>query len=354
MGKKRREPAGPSGLLVVDKPAGLTSHDVVARMRRLAGTQRVGHAGTLDPMATGVLIIGVNKATKLLTWVSGESKTYEATIRLGQSTTTDDADGEVLAAADPQRVQALAAEDIRAAVAQLTGEVSQVPSSYSAIKVQGERSYARARAGQAVELDPREVTVRGFQVHAVEPAQTPEGQPVVDLSVSVDVSSGTYVRALARDLGAALGVGGHLTALRRTSIGAVTLADAATLQELAQLREDGEQLPLLPLEAAADRLFLHRDLSAQEATYASNGRWLPPSGLPLRPRDEPVVKGREGVVPSNRLAAGFAPDGSLVALLQDERRRGELWATPHLVLEAGKSYAEPAPTVPASPEEQTR
>ncbi|ABY22406.1 tRNA pseudouridine synthase B [Renibacterium salmoninarum ATCC 33209] len=200
-----------SGLVIVDKPQGWTSHDVVAKMRRLAGTRKVGHAGTLDPMATGVLVIGINKATKLLTYIVGTSKTYDATIRLGQSTITDDAEGE-----------------IRRAVAALTGEILQVPSSVSAIKVDGERSYARARAGKDVQLAVRPVNILSFDVHRIQ--STTDG--LLDVEVTVSCSSGTYIRALARDLGTALGVGGHLTALRRTAVGPYGLDRTQTLESL--------------------------------------------------------------------------------------------------------------------------
>jgi tRNA pseudouridine55 synthase len=217
-----------SGLVVVDKPAGLTSHDVVARIRRLAGTHRVGHAGTLDPMATGVLVVGVERATRLLTYLLGADKEYLGTIRLGVTTITDDAQGAVL-----QRVDATCLDivSIRAAAARLTGEILQVPSAVSAVKVDGRRAYARVRSGEAVELAARPVTVTAFEVLARREARD-EGVPVVDLDVRVVCSSGTYVRALARDLGGALGVGGSLTALRRTRVGPYALGQARTLEAL--------------------------------------------------------------------------------------------------------------------------
>ncbi len=212
---------------MVDKPAGLTSHDVVARGRRLAGTRKVGHAGTLDPMATGVLVLGVERATKLLGHLALTTKEYAATIRLGQSTITDDAEGEVTGGAP---ADAVTEEAVRAGIAPLTGEILQVPSSVSAIKVDGQRSYARVRAGEEVELAARPVTVSRFELLAVRRADG-----VLDLDVLVECSSGTYIRALARDLGAALGVGGHLTALRRTRVGPFGLAEAHTLPELEEL-----------------------------------------------------------------------------------------------------------------------
>jgi len=210
-----------TGILLLDKPQGPTSHDLVARTRRALGTRKVGHAGTLDPMATGLMILGVESSTRLLTYLVGLDKEYTATIRLGEATTTDDAEGEVTATAD---ASGLADESIRDAVAALTGELAQVPSTFSAIKVDGRRSYDRARAGEEVELAPRTVTVAAFEVLA-----TRRAGERIDLDVRVAVSSGTYVRALARDLGAALGVGGHLTALRRTRVGPFEVADAVVL-----------------------------------------------------------------------------------------------------------------------------
>lgn len=377
MGRRKEQPAEPSGLLVVDKPQGLTSHDVVSRMRRLAGTRRVGHAGTLDPMATGVLIIGVNQATKLLTWLAGESKTYSATIRLGVSTVTDDAEGEPTGSAPAGAVEAITPEDLRREVARLTGRIQQVPSAVSAIKVDGKRSYARVRAGEEVTLKARPVTVSRFEIHQARTLTLETGERVVDLEATVDCSSGTYIRALARDLGEALGVGGHLTRLRRDAIGQVRREDAVSLEELAAAREDGRELPLLGLEEAAERLFGRRDLDAEEATRLSNGRWIAPSrdqteagaeaaagaqtgtddGAAAQPAGKPA--GQEpaaeagsrkgGVVPAHRLTACFAPDGTLVALSEDQRRRGARYAVPHLVFAAGRSFAEASAQTEARP-----
>lgn len=285
-----REPVG-DGLLVVDKPAGWTSHDVVGRSRRLCGTRRVGHAGTLDPMATGVLVLGVNRATKLLTFLVGADKTYTATVRLGVSTLTDDAEGETTATHD---ATALTDEQITAAVSSLTGELMQVPSSVSAIKIDGKRSYARVRAGEEVELSARPVTVRRFEVQTLR-----RGDSHLDLDVEVEVSSGTYVRALARDLGALLGVGGHLTALRRTRVGDLDLARAVTLD---QVEADGAGAHLIPLAAAAAATFPVRELSEQEAIDLGHGKRLP-STVPGR--GEPV--------------AAIGPDGRLVAMLDETR-----------------------------------
>jgi tRNA pseudouridine55 synthase len=273
------------GLVVVDKPAGLTSHDVVARLRRILGTRKIGHAGTLDPMATGVLVCGVGRGTKLLGHLSLDTKAYTATIRLGVTTHTDDAEGDVLATADASGVDD---EAIAAGVAALTGAIEQVPSSVSAIKVDGRRAYARVRAGEEVVLPARPVTVSEFTLLARRGS---------DLDVAVACSSGTYVRALARDLGAALGVGGHLTALRRTRVGPFALEHARTLAEL-----EADPAALVPLDAAVALAFPRRDLDAAQAADISHGRPLTAAGL----------AGTYGV---------FAPDGRALALVTDKGRQ---------------------------------
>lgn len=342
MARDRSRQGGPSGLVVVDKPAGMTSHDVVGRMRRIAGTRRVGHAGTLDPMATGVLILGINKATKLLTWVSGESKTYSATIRLGQSTLTDDAEGEVTNHASDSDLSEIADSAVHAAVGELRGEIMQVPSAVSAIKVNGVRSYAKVRSGQEVELQARPVTVHAFEVLGIRRTHVSEDntmQPVIDVDVEVTCSSGTYVRALARDIGKQLGVGGHLIRLRRLSVGEVGIDDAATLEDLATAGERGEALPILALERAAERLFARRDLDDEEATAVSNGRWIPPNSdhadAPGNRSEDSGAGRADDIVPAAELTAGFAPDGTLVALVQNQRRKGKQVGVPHLVFASG-------------------
>lgn len=345
-----RRPTAADGFVVVDKPQGWTSHDVVGRMRRLAGTRKVGHAGTLDPMATGVLVLGIGKATRLLTYVVGADKDYDATIRLGVATATDDAEGSVVAVADPDAVGQVERAALDAAVADLTGDILQVPTSVSAIKVDGKRAYARVRAGEEVALKARPVTVSRFEVldvrtatatvpdgdladvyvedpadgdpaagpgiapTAAEPGDGPTRDvPVVDVDVRVTVSSGTYVRALARDLGTALGTGGHLTALRRTRVGGYPLAGARTLGELeAQADADGT-LATLPLADAARGTFPVRELDEVEVRALGYGQWVEPSG-----RSEVV--------------AALSPSGTLVALLEDTKRRGESLAKPVLVL----------------------
>ncbi|MFB9713209.1 tRNA pseudouridine(55) synthase TruB [Arthrobacter methylotrophus] len=284
-----------SGLVIVDKPQGWTSHDVVGRMRRLAGTRKVGHAGTLDPMATGVLVLGINKATRLLTYIVGTSKTYSATIRLGESTITDDAEGDIT---ESRNASAVTDEAIRAGVAQLSGEIQQVPSSVSAIKVNGERSYARVRSGEEVKLAARPVTIHRFEIHAIRGV---DGGRVVDVDVTVECSSGTYIRALARDLGEALGVGGHLTALRRTRVGPYSLEQARTLEQLA------EELEVLDMSAAARALMPNRELSDAETTEISFGRRIAAG---------PATGTAEAATAENP-AAAFSPAGELVALLAD-------------------------------------
>ncbi len=277
------------GIVVVDKPAGMTSHDVVGRCRRIFSTRRVGHAGTLDPMATGVLVIGVDRATKILGLLTAASKSYAATIRLGQTTSTEDAEGEVLQCVSASDVTDAA---IAAAVDGLRGDIEQVPSAVSAIKVDGRRAYRLAREGQAVELAARPVRIDRFEVLAVRR----EGE-VIDVDVEVDCSSGTYIRALARDLGAALGVGGHLTALRRTRVGRFGLDQARALDDLAES-------PGLTytLDEACLLLFDRRDLSAEEAEAAGNGRSLSAAGI-------------DGVY------AAADAEGRVIALLRDEGAR---------------------------------
>ncbi|WP_221585708.1 tRNA pseudouridine(55) synthase TruB [Microbacterium sp. G2-8] len=217
-----------SGILLVDKPQGITSHDVVARTRRALGTRKVGHAGTLDPLATGLLIVGVEGATRLLTFIVGLGKTYRATIRLGQTTTSDDADGDIVGVASSEAIARVTEERIRAGVAALTGEISQIPSAVSAIKVDGKRAYDRVRAGEDVQLKARDVVISRFDV-----ADVRRAEDAIELDVEVVCSSGTYIRALARDLGADLGVGGHLTMLRRTHVGRFEVAGAAVVDEIA-------------------------------------------------------------------------------------------------------------------------
>ena len=252
--------AAASGLVVVDKPAGLTSHDVVSRVRRLAGTRKVGHAGTLDPMATGVLVLGVNRATRLLGHLMLTEKAYDATVRLGVATTTDDAEGEVIETASTAGLDETA---VRAALTGFVGGIEQVPTAVSAIKVDGKRAYQRVRDGEDVQLKARPVTVHELVVHDVRR----EGDHL-DVAISVRCSSGTYIRAIARDLGARLGVGGHLTALRRTAVGPYDLGTARTLDQL------GEKFALMPIAEAARRAFPARELDEAHAADVRVGRPL--------------------------------------------------------------------------------
>lgn len=270
-----------SGLIIVDKPAEWTSHDVVGKLRGIAGTRRVGHAGTLDPMATGVLVIGVEKATRLLGHLALTEKVYEARIRLGVTTNTDDAEGEVLTTTPVDVGEA----DIRTGIAALTGKIMQVPPQVSAIKVNGERAYKRARAGEEVELAARPVTVYDFDVTAIDGP---------DISATVRCSSGTYIRSLARDLGAGLGVGGHLSYLRRTRVGPYDLSLAKTIDEL------GQECRILPIGEAVTAAFPRRDVTEDEARVVSHGGRLASLGL---------GEGPIGV---------FGPDGTLLALVEEQ------------------------------------
>jgi tRNA pseudouridine55 synthase len=288
--------SGNDGLVVVDKPGGMTSHDVVARIRRLAGTRRVGHAGTLDPMATGVLVVGVEKATRLLGYLTLTEKQYDATIRLGQSTSTDDAEGEITGGAS---AAGLTPDRLAREVKGLTGEIQQVPPAVSAIKVDGQRAYRLARTGAVPELKARPVTVYEFTVTAVRPAGDGE---LLDVDATVRCSSGTYIRSLARDLGAVLGTGGHLARLRRTRVGGYGLEDARTLEQLA------ERFEVMPLAQVAAAAFPRRDLSADEARRVAHGARLAPEGH----------KAAEAAEAADRPTAAYAPDGTLVALLDEQ------------------------------------
>ena len=277
------------GLVVVDKPGGMTSHDVVAQVRRLAGTRKVGHAGTLDPMATGVLLVGVGRATRLLGHLQLTDKAYDATIRLGAATTTDDAEGEVVSTTSTAHLDETV---VRAALAGFVGEIDQVPASVSAIKVDGRRAYDRVRAGEQVELAARRVRVESIDVRGVAPTDG-----FTDVSASLRCSTGTYVRSIARDLGEQLGVGGHLTSLRRTAVGAFGLDRAHSLDEL------GERFRQLSLEEVARASFASYDLDEGQATDVGFGRKLT------------LELGAPGPV------ALFAPDGTFLALYEQQ---GEL------------------------------
>ncbi|MDT5203469.1 MAG: tRNA pseudouridine55 synthase [Mycobacterium sp.] len=277
------------GLVIVDKPAGLTSHDVVGRCRRLFGTRRVGHAGTLDPMATGVLVIGIERATKILGLITETSKSYSATVRLGQSTSTEDAEGVITHQVSAREVTD---DGIEAAIAGLRGDIAQIPSAVSAIKVDGQRAYRLVREGHVVELAARPVRIDRFEMLAVR-----RHDELVDVDVVVDCSSGTYIRALARDIGAALAVGGHLTALRRTRVGRFGIDRARTLDELTE-----KPTLSLTLDEACLEVFSHRQVTDDEVDAVANGRALSPVGI-------------DGVY------AAHTVDGRVIALLRDEGAR---------------------------------
>ncbi len=327
--------SGTSGILLVDKPAGITSHDAVSRTRKRAGTKKVGHAGTLDPMATGLLVLGINSSTRLLTYVVGLDKEYFATIRLGASTVTDDREGDRLDQATTEDIDAIRPQAIVAEIARLTGDIEQVPSTVSAIKVDGKRAYALVRAGESVELRSRAVTVSAFELlgtrrvevraetetetetetaantantatdtatDTATAAATAAGQTAdqaagaatinLDLDVRVECSSGTYIRALARDLGAALGVGGHLTALRRTRIGPFRVEDAADLATMVVAEH------LVAPADVASALFPTIALDAQQVIDLTHGKRI-----------------RFADAADAAPVAALAPDGRLVGLL---------------------------------------
>ncbi|QLH24457.1 tRNA pseudouridine(55) synthase TruB [Streptomyces sp. Rer75] len=300
MTRKGRAGSGaPDGLVIVDKPAGFTSHDVVAKMRRFAGTRRVGHAGTLDPMATGVLVIGVEKATRLLGHLALTEKEYTATIRLGQTTVTDDAEGEITSSGG---AAGTALSAVEAGIGELTGDIQQVPSKVSAIKIDGKRSYTRAREGEEFEIPARPVTVSSFVLHEAREAKAEDGTPVLDLDVTVVCSSGTYIRALARDLGAGLGTGGHLTALRRTRVGPYGLEAARKLEQLE------ESLQIMPIAEAAAAAFPRWDVDAHQARLLGNG-----VRIDMAPREG------AGAGP----VAVFGPDGRFLALVEESKGRAK-------------------------------
>ncbi|MCX3061149.1 tRNA pseudouridine(55) synthase TruB [Streptomyces beihaiensis] len=286
------------GLVIVDKPSGFTSHDVVAKMRGIARTRRVGHAGTLDPMATGVLVLGVERATKLLGHLALTEKEYLGTVRLGQNTLTDDAEGEITSSTDASGVRR---DAVDAGIAKLTGDIMQVPSKVSAIKINGVRSYKRAREGEEFEIPARPVTVSSFTVYDMRDAVADDGTPVLDLVVSVVCSSGTYIRALARDLGADLGVGGHLTALRRTRVGPYKIDAARTLDQLQQ------ELTVMPVADAAGAAFPRWEVDARRAKLLRNG-------VRLEMPDEYAGVGPVGV---------FGPDGALLALVEEAKGKAK-------------------------------
>lgn len=271
-----------SGLVVVDKPSGMTSHDVVSRLRRIMGTRKVGHAGTLDPMATGVLVVGIERGTKFLAHLVASTKAYDATVRLGVSTSTDDAEGEVTG------VTTVSDDDevILASLDAFRGKIMQRPSSVSAIKVDGKRAHERVRDGEDVVLPAREV-----EIHRLEAGEIRRDADAVEIDLSIGCSSGTYIRSIARDLG------GHLTALRRTEVGPFTLDDARTLEELAE-----KPTLSLSLDEALARSYPVVEITDEEAAALAMGKWLEPRGL----------------VGTH---AAVAPDGRAIALIKEQGKR---------------------------------
>lgn len=282
-------------MVLVDKPSGPTSHDMVAKLRRIMGTRRVGHSGTLDPMATGLLVVGVERGTKLLAHVVAHDKRYEATVRLGAATHTDDAQGEVLSTAAPADLEALTEERIRAAFDAQRGDIMQRPTSVSSIKIDGKRAHELVREGQEVVLPERPVTI--FSLEVLDVVFGVDATSCIDVRISVHCSSGTYIRAIARDVGEALGVGGHLTQLRRTSVGPFDISEARTLEQL----EKAPQLSL-NLDEAMVRCFDVREVSESEGVDLSLGKWLQPVG-------------RKGV------HAAVTPSGRAIALVEEKGKR---------------------------------
>lgn len=295
------------GVLLVDKVGDWTSHDVVAKARRALGTRKVGHAGTLDPMATGLLVLGAGPATRLLTYLVGLDKTYEATIRLGLTTVTDDREGDVIETASAEHLEELLAhpERIREAANALTGDILQAPSAVSAIKVDGRRAYDRVRSGETVELAKRPVTIHLFELG--EPRHVDvEGGVAVDIDARIRCSTGTYVRALARDLGGSLGVGGHLTALRRTEVGPFRVADALPHEALLADDFDAvESRALLAPAAVASTLFPSLELTEQQSIDLGHGKRVDLHDGQLSAEQYRLTE----------YAAAIAPEGRLVGLV---------------------------------------
>lgn len=282
-------------MVLVDKPSGPTSHDMVGKLRRIMGTRRVGHSGTLDPMATGLLVVGVERGTKCLAHVVAHDKRYEATVRLGAATHTDDAEGEVLSTAAPADLEALTEERIHAAFDAQRGDIMQRPTSVSSIKIDGKRAHELVREGQEVVLPERPVTI--FSLEVLDVVFGVDATSCIDVRISVHCSSGTYIRAIARDVGEALGVGGHLTQLRRTSVGPFDISEARTLEQL----EKAPQLSL-NLDEAMVRCFDVREVSESEGVDLSLGKWLQPVG-------------RKGV------HAAVTPSGRAIALVEEKGKR---------------------------------
>lgn len=313
----------PSGLLIVDKHAGITSHGVVARCRRLLGTRKVGHAGTLDPMATGVLVLGIGRGTKLLGYISGGSKTYAAEVRLGIGTITEDAEGEVTAAPG---CPPLSEQQIAEVLGKFIGEIQQVPSAVSAIKIEGERAYSLVRRGETPKMNARPVSIYALDlIGKPQSTVTEEGLPVVDLSLRVDCSSGTYVRALARDLGAALGTAAHLTSLRRERVSSWTLGEAITIEQMEQAVAADKAVPLLSLDSVTHQMFPVVEVGDEVSSAFRNGRPIEQTEVMKTQRDS--RSGDETTQPEQLVAVVASSDPSVtlgLAQLKDGKFRSQL------------------------------
>lgn len=307
----RGEESARNGILLVDKPQGATSHDVVGAVRRLASTRKVGHAGTLDPMATGLLTIGIGRATKLLTYLTGADKTYEATIVLGLATTTEDADGEVIAPTDLEieKLRSISPEDIDRGIDTLTGHIDQVPSAVSAKKIDGRRAHDLVREGKSVELESRPVTISAFERISDVLQITRHEHETLQFDVTVTCSAGTYIRALARDLGNDLGVGAHLTMLRRSRVGQWSVTEAAAVEELGELIATGGKLPVTTIDDVCARYFPRITVSDDEAAALQKGMFI----------DKRNVEGERG---AGLPVAAFTIDGKAIALVSP--RAGKL------------------------------
>lgn len=292
------DPIADSGIVIVDKPKGWTSHDVVGKLRRVFGTKKVGHSGTLDPMATGVLVVGIGRGTRFLPHVHADTKSYSATIRLGATTLTDDAEGELLAT---HSAAAVTDEIILSHAREFTGDIMQKPATVSAVKIDGVRAYERIRRGEKVDIPARKVSISRFEVLDIR-RDTDIRRPgeCIDVDVEVDCSAGTFIRALARDLGEALGVGGHLTSLRRTAAGVFTIAEALTIDQL----ENSPAVPPMSLDEACIRCFDTREVTADQSRDLAQGKWLKPIGM-------------RGVY------AAVSPNGRVAALLTESGDRAK-------------------------------
>ena len=286
-----------NGFLLVDKTGGMTSHDVVAKIRRRFGIKKVGHAGTLDPMATGVLVIGVGDATRLLQYVVDGAKAYDATISLGKSTLTDDKEGEILSTADSAALLEVSDIDISRVLESMVGAISQRPSSVSAIKVGGKSAHERVRSGEEFELPSREVTISSITIHTIKRSPLE-----IALDISVSCSAGTYIRAIARDLGSELGVGGHLTSLRRTLVSPFEITQC----------QSWEQAELLSTAVGIAKILPIRSLDPREKNEISFGRTIEASL-------------HQGTV------AALSIEGSFVALLENRAMGAKIVASPILV-----------------------